>query len=70
MRFFLFAAVPMVTGQANVVEYIANNIQPKFSVVTNWPSDNSELQLFEVYLPMKCWVFFGQVARTYSVIIQ
>ena len=43
----------MVNGQADVVEYIANNIQPKFSVVTNWPSDNSELQLFEVDLPIK-----------------
>ena len=46
----------MVNGQADVVEYIANNIQPKFSVVTNWPSDNSELQLFEVDLPIKLLV--------------
>ena len=56
--FFLIAAVPMVNGQADVVEYIANNIQPKFSVITNWPSDNSDLQLFEVDLPMKLLGFF------------
>ena len=51
--FFSLCSCTHRNWQAEVVEYIANNIKPKFSVVTNWPSDNSDLQLFEVDLPMK-----------------
>ena len=63
--------INVVNGQADVVEYIANNIQPKFSVVTNWPSHDSELQLFEVDLSMKFLVCLSScisVLGNYAVV--
>ena len=40
--------MPLVAGQADVVQYIAENFQPKFSVITNWASDDDSVVFLNV----------------------